>query len=281
VPAIIEDARFPIRVKTLTGVGVFIQMAAIKVRKSMLVVGEMGWHPIQYHTYALTVEIINQIHQVLRAAIPAGGRKIIADLITPRTIKGVLRDRQKLDMRKTKAVHMVGKQRRHLAVVQPAIAFFGPSFPRAKMNLIDGNRCILRDASATVRHPFLIVPMVRKIAKRGCCAWGKLHGKGVGVRLGYLVATMVGNNVVFVKPAIPKPGNETNPDARPADGMQRMSAGGPVIEISNYAYRIRIRCPNSKVKTRFSMKLERVGAQLFIQPGMIAFIEEVQVQRTQ
>ena len=77
----------------------------------MLIIGEVGGHPIENNAQAILVKIINEIHKILRRAIPAGWCEVVAGLVTPRAIKRMLGDRQNLEMGKAEFQHMLGKLR--------------------------------------------------------------------------------------------------------------------------------------------------------------------------
>ena len=108
----IEDAGFPIRMKALFGICMFEEMAAIEVGQSMLIIGEVGRHPIENNAQAILVKIIDEIHKILRRAVSAGWCEVVASLVTPRAIKRMLGDRQNLEVSKPKFQHMLGKLRR-------------------------------------------------------------------------------------------------------------------------------------------------------------------------
>jgi len=46
-PAEVEDGGVPVLVKPLPGIGMLIEMGAVKITKAMLVAGKMGRHPVE------------------------------------------------------------------------------------------------------------------------------------------------------------------------------------------------------------------------------------------
>ena len=76
----------------------------------------MRGNPIQDDADPLLMKIIDQIHEIGRRAEPAGRSKVTDDFVSPRTIEGMLHDGEKLDMRKTRVMDVIGQKRRHLAV---------------------------------------------------------------------------------------------------------------------------------------------------------------------
>ena len=79
--------------KALLGICMLKEMATIEVGQSMLIIGEVGRHPIENNAQAILVKMINEKHKILRRAVSAGWRKVVAGLVTPRAIKRMLGDR--------------------------------------------------------------------------------------------------------------------------------------------------------------------------------------------
>jgi hypothetical protein len=47
--------------------------------------GKMRRHPVEDHPYAVLVQAVNQIHEVLGSSIAAGGGKVPGRLVAPGT----------------------------------------------------------------------------------------------------------------------------------------------------------------------------------------------------
>src|ERR1039457_2079307 len=88
--AIVEDRALPFRMKSLPRIRVLVEVRAVEVGESMLVVRKMRRHPIEDHAESALVQAVNEIHEVLRRAVARGGREISCDLISPRTVEGML-----------------------------------------------------------------------------------------------------------------------------------------------------------------------------------------------
>ena len=67
----------------------------------------------------------DQVHEVLRRANRAGGRKIACGLVAPRAVERMLHDGHQFHVREAHLLHIVGQPRSHLPVGERAVAFFG------------------------------------------------------------------------------------------------------------------------------------------------------------
>ncbi len=67
--AIVEDRAVPFRVEALPRVLVLIEVSAIEEREPMLVTRKVRGHPVEDHADATLVQVIDEIHEVLRRAI--------------------------------------------------------------------------------------------------------------------------------------------------------------------------------------------------------------------
>ena len=138
--AVIENITVPLGLNTLARVGVLENMRAVKISESVLVAREMRRHPIEDHADVVLMQCIDEKHQILRRAVVCRRGEISGDLIAPGTEKGMVHQRQKFHVSETRVPHIIGKQRRHLAVGKRAVAFLNDAPPRAKVYFIDRNR---------------------------------------------------------------------------------------------------------------------------------------------
>src|SRR5690606_1461059 len=94
----IVDQRVPIPVKTQARVLVLVERRAVKTGQTVRIGGKMRGHPVDDHAEARLVRTIDKAREVRRTAETAG-RCVKSDrLIAPGTGKGVLADRQTLDV---------------------------------------------------------------------------------------------------------------------------------------------------------------------------------------
>ena len=90
VPPVVEDEAAPVRVEPLLRIGVFVEVRPIEKAWSVLVGWKVGGDPVQDHANAMLMQVVNQVHEVLRSAVPAGRRKVACGLVAPGAVEGVL-----------------------------------------------------------------------------------------------------------------------------------------------------------------------------------------------
>src|SRR5678815_1574242 len=98
ITAIIEDVGFPVRMEALARVLMLIKMSAIEKAQSMAICRKMRRYPIEDDPNSMSVEFVDQIHEVLRSSVIARGSKIPGGLVPPRAKKRVIHDGQKFHM---------------------------------------------------------------------------------------------------------------------------------------------------------------------------------------
>src|SRR5690606_38525080 len=90
IPAIIEDQALPFGVKSPLGRGMLVQVGPVIESQSVRVRGKMGGDPVQDDADTVSVEVIDQVHEIARGAVPAGGGKIPDGLVSPGSVEGML-----------------------------------------------------------------------------------------------------------------------------------------------------------------------------------------------
>src|SRR5690606_2420667 len=97
---IIKDITVPIWMKSLTHIGIFVGVVAIKHVQSMCIVREMRGHPIQNDTNPFLMKSIDKSHEPLRISETRCGSIITCNLIPPAAIKRVFCNGHELYVRK-------------------------------------------------------------------------------------------------------------------------------------------------------------------------------------
>ena len=92
VPAVVKDVAFPVRMESFARIHVFIQVSSVEVDETMDIGWEVRYHPVEDYTYAILMENVYQVHEILRNPKPAGGGIVANRLITPRTVERMLHD---------------------------------------------------------------------------------------------------------------------------------------------------------------------------------------------
>src|SRR3954470_21775373 len=99
-------------------------MGAIELGERMCVFRKVRRHPVHDHADASLMTFVDKMTDVVGRAEPARGRKIIFDLITPRTFEGMLRNRKQFDMCVTEVKHVRQKRIGELEISELPISFF-------------------------------------------------------------------------------------------------------------------------------------------------------------
>jgi hypothetical protein len=171
----------------------------------------MRRHPVENHADAMLMQLIDQIHQVLRLAVARRRRKVAGGLISPGTVEGMLTYRQKLDMRKTSALQMLDQRLRELAIGKPCAIRSAP--PRTQVHLVDRHRRLERIAPCARRHPVIVIPRIIECVHDGRRLRRLFAVKSEGVRLLRLITAKLRNNAILVDCSRPQSRDKSLPDA--------------------------------------------------------------------
>ena len=98
IAAIVEDVRLPVGMESLARVGMLDRDVCRRNRPARAVGREVRRHPVENHADAVLVQVVDQVHEVLRRAVARGGREVSRGLVSPGTVKRMLHDGQELDM---------------------------------------------------------------------------------------------------------------------------------------------------------------------------------------
>ncbi len=136
IAAEIENRRVPFRMKSLARIRVLIKMSAVEIHQSVLIGWKMRRHPVENDADSAGMQMVDEIHQILRRAVACRRREISRGLIAPRTIERVLGDRHEFDMRKSGLLEIGGQLVRQLAIVEKVAVLAAPG---TDVQFIDGH----------------------------------------------------------------------------------------------------------------------------------------------
>jgi len=131
----------------------FVQMGAVEITEPGFVFGEMSRNPIDDHSDLTLMKAIHQVHEIRGRAKSASWCVIANDLIPPGAIEWVLHDREKLDMRITRIMHIVCELYSHFPVSQRTVSLLWHPPPGAEMDFINRDGATQAVSSCAVRHP--------------------------------------------------------------------------------------------------------------------------------
>ena len=272
-PAVVEQGAFPGRVIPAARVGMRIDVRAVKKRKRVIVVRKMKPYPVEDHSEAVPVQVIHEIHEILRRAVAAGRGVKARRLIPPRVVKRVFHDRQQFHMSEPHPRKVLREFLRQFAVVQPAVALLGDTHPRTGMQLVDADRLVAGLALGTRRHPLPVAPAVFQGPHHRGGTGRFLVPKRHGITLVHAVTSMMRNDVVLVAVTGSRRRHKPRPHPGIPDRLQRMRFLVPPVEIADHRHGLGIRRPHGKPNARLGFRARGMRAQFFVQTAVRARAE--------
>src|SRR5690625_435684 len=83
VATVVENVAFPVRVKSLARIGMFEKVGAVKIGEAMFIAWKMGRNPVEDDADPVLVQVIDQVHEILRRSVATGRGKIAGSLVAP------------------------------------------------------------------------------------------------------------------------------------------------------------------------------------------------------
>ena len=157
-PAEVKDPCPPSGVLPLQGVAVLVQAGAVEIDEPVLILAEVGRHPVQNHGDPGPMHPIHEIFQILRGAVAGGGCKIPHTLIPPRVIQRILRHRQQLHGVIAHVPNIGGQPVRQLPIGEKAAVLL--PLPGAGMHLVDVEWPLPQRLPAALLPPCRIPPRI-------------------------------------------------------------------------------------------------------------------------
>ena len=114
--SVVEDVRLPVGMETLPRIGMLVEMRAVEVGQAVRVGREVRRHPVEDHGDAVLVQVVDQIHEILRRAVARGGGEIAGGLVSPGAVEGMLHHGQEFHVSEAHAADVFGEARRGLAI---------------------------------------------------------------------------------------------------------------------------------------------------------------------
>ncbi len=272
VAPVVEDARVPLRVEALARVLVLEQVRAVEVGQPVLVGRKVRGHPVEDHADAALVQVVHEVHEVLRRAVAGGRREVAGGLVAPGAVERVLGDGHQLHVREAGLDHVVGQQRRQLALARHAAVGTAPRPQRAPRTSPSARRArSSRRATPSIRRrpsrtrattPASRWPAAARRARR--------TGRPCRPRAGRR-ATRCGT----CRPGLAaRLGTSRLPDARAvAARAHRLRRGIPAVEFSDDGDLARVGCPYREL----GAAVAKPAAELLVHPRVGALAEQVDV----
>ena len=168
--AVIKYLGSPVRMLSHSRIGMLKQRSAVKLCQAMCVSRKMSRYPVQNHPDLIFMQCIDQIHKILGCAIPGSRRIITGYLISPGTVKRMLRNTHQLHMCKTHFFQIFHNGIRELPIgIKALILSSRMTHPGTDMAFIDGHRFSIDVFSSPCIHPLFICPAhMRQICDNRC-----------------------------------------------------------------------------------------------------------------
>ena len=264
---IVKHAGTPVLVFHFERVGIFILIGAVKFIQTVLILREVGGHPVDNDTDTVLVALVDEIHQIFRCAVAGGGGKVAGHLIAPGAVKRELKHRHHLNV-VVAHVFDIGYQliRQHAVGIIRAVFVL---FPGTGVDFVDVNRLLIDvDAVAPV-YPRLVLPIVavKRIHLGGVCRCGfRMKSKGVCLHVGF---TVLPGHGVFVCIPYLCVFDACFPNAAFTERIHDAFVAVPAVEVTAHADSCRMGSPDTKHSgTAFKMATEKIICSV-----IFAFIE--------
>src|ERR1700730_17590555 len=115
--------------EALACIGVLEQVSAVEEGEAVAVGREVRWDPVENDRDAMLVQIVDEVHEILRRAVTRRRSEVTCGLISPGTVERMLHDGEQFDVRESELIHVVGETRRDLAISKRTIVLFGDAHP--------------------------------------------------------------------------------------------------------------------------------------------------------
>jgi len=278
VAAVVEDVAFPFGMEALLGVGMLEQIGPIEVHQTMLVTGKVRGDPVEDDPEAMTVQFLDQEHEIVRGAVPGGWGEIAGRLITPRTEEGMLHHWQEFHVGEAHLTQVGRELCGQFAVGQRPVLLLRNSSPGPQVELVDGNRRPEGVGLAPGTHPFRVVPGMIEVPDHGSRIRRSLRAERKRVRLVDPVAMVPGDDVVFVDGATAQAGDKTFPNAGTVfPDLQGMGCLVPVVEVAHDGNLLGVGSPQGEMSSGDAPDTDKVSPHLFEEGKVAAFLEEIDV----
>ena len=161
--------------------GILVQRGAVKFFQAVAVDRKVYRHKVQNDADARFMAGVDELGQLLRGAVAAGGGVKAGDLVAPAAVKGMLGQRHQLDVGKAVLLAVGRQQLGQLGVGVPAAVLFLP--PAAGVDFVDIQRLI--EAFRAAGHPLVIGEAGGAVGNDAAAVGAQGHGGAVRVAVGH------------------------------------------------------------------------------------------------
>ena len=249
----IKDTGPPVRMLPLLRVLIFITLGTVKLIQSLFILWKMCRYPVDDNTDIVFMELVDEIHQILRCSVARGCSKISGHLVSPGRVVRVFGNRHQFDVGVAHLLDINHHLIRHLAVIKKLSILI--LTPGAQVDLINIDWFPYMILQLAFFHPCLVLPgILAQLIKAGCRFRSGLHMISIGVRFQQNVACRC-FNAVFVHIVLFDLRDEYLPQTVFADFFHRVIGSVPVIKIANDRNTQGMRSPHTEHRARNAFSL--------------------------
>src|SRR6266853_3445800 len=222
------------------------QMSAVKEGEAMAVGREVRWDPVENDRDVVLVQVVDEVHEILRRAVTRRGSEVTRGLIAPGTIERMLHDREQFDVCESELIYVVGEAGRDLAISKRTVVLFGDAHPGAEVNFVDGHWCVQRVGGCALFEKGSVAPGVAEIPDYGSGARRFFGEQSYWVSFLSPGGVMRGVEMELVQRALVDTGDKTFPDSRRAASLELMRLRVPTIEAADHRHAAGIGSPDAE-----------------------------------
>ena len=254
-----------------------VQVGAVEIAEPVRIGRKVARHPVQHQADAAGMAAVDEARERRRVAVAAGRGEQPDRLVAPRAVERILRDRQQLEMGEAHLGDVGHQPLGELVVGEIAVALLGHAHPGAEMALVDRDRRVAgarRRARPASSDPTTPARQARARPRRCAAALG---GERERIRLQRQQLAVGALDLVLVGRAPVDPRDEQLPDAALHALAHGVAPAVPAIEVADHGHPTGVRRPDQKRDAGDALELHGMGAQLLVQPQVVALGDQVGV----
>ena len=278
----VVDPGAPLVVKAFAWVSVLVKVRPVEVSEAVRVGRKVAGNPIDQHPDSGPMRAIDEGTKIVRRAVAARRCVHSGGLIAPRSVEGVLGDRQQLEMRKAEIFDVRDQRVGEVAIRQRQIAALAFAPPRPEMDLIDRDGLVARDALRALLHPRFVGPNVarRRRDDRGGRR-SQLALKSQRIALERQERAARAGDFVLVRTTRQIARDENLPDPALGAKAHRMDPAVPSVEVADDADATRVRRPDREGGSVDAVACAPMRAEDLPQAQVVAFGDQPCVRRSE
>ena len=224
--SVVKYSGAPALVFHFQGVGIFIAVCTVELAESHRILREVCRHPVQNNTDACLMKHVYHFPEVVRCAVSGGRCEIAGDLIPPRAVERVFRQRHKFNVG-VGHLFQIGNDLLCEANIAGEL-FLRLVFPRRNVHLIDVHGAFVGDVFFLFQLPVTVLPDIAAFEQLGSRSRPSLIVSGIGV--GFVQnLTIFSFDAVFITVKLFQSGQLCLP-YRVRDLVHRVTGAVPLVE---------------------------------------------------